>query len=379
MEPPFSRLVASLPATVPFVPPEALERRSGRRIRLRLGANESVFGISPLARQAIIETIDRIAWYADPESFELRERFACLLGVRRENIVAGSGIDDLLGLVVRTFLDPGSSAVTSLGAYPTFNYHVEGYGGVVHRVPYRQFRNDLEGLLTTAERVRARLIYLANPDNPTGTWHDRASLRDLVDRIPHGCLLLLDEAYGEFLPAEDALPIDAADPRLIRCRTFSKAHGMAGARIGYAIAAPEIISAFNKVRVQFGVNMFAQVAALASLDDPQFVAMVVARVAEGREDYYQLGQELRMPAIRSATNFVALDTGAAANARFVRDTLFERDVFIRIPGAPPLDHLIRVTVGTPPERAAFAHVMRELGETNVLACAEPDRIGARAN
>lgn len=358
----FSRLVTSLPTTVPFVAPDALERRSGRAIRLRLGANESAFGISPLARRAMTQATDRISWYADPESYNLRQRLAQVHALAMENLVVGSGIDDLLGLVVRTFLDPGSPAVTSLGAYPTFNYHVAGYGGALHRVLYRHDRNDLDALADTACRVGARLIYLANPDNPTGTWHTGQRILQFLESVPDDCFVLLDEAYVEFAPQEDVIAVASIYPRLIRLRTFSKAHGMAGARIGYGIAAPETIAAFDKVRMHFGVNMFAQTGALASLDDPEFLAGVVDAVAEGRDDYHRLGRELGLPTLPSAANFVVMDTGSAENARFLLNALLQQGVFIRVPGAPTLDRFIRVTVGTPTERTGFAAVMRDLAE-----------------
>src|ERR1051326_7513974 len=147
---PFTRLVAGLPPTVPFVAPEALERQSGRPIKLRLGANESNFGPSPRAKAAMREAIERAANYGDPESHELRQALARKHGVSMEQIVVGSGIDDLLGLVVRAFLDPGERVVTSLGAYPTFNYHVIGYGGALERVSYRNDQNDLQALAEMA-------------------------------------------------------------------------------------------------------------------------------------------------------------------------------------------------------------------------------------
>jgi histidinol-phosphate aminotransferase len=360
--PSFTRLIESLPATVPFVAPEALERKSGRRLRLRLGANESVFGVSPLASMAMANATSRIAWYADPESFELREKLAELHRIRRENLVVGSGIDDLLGLIVRVFVDPGAPIVTSLGAYPTLNYHAAGYGCEIHRVPYKNDHNDLEGLAQTATRVGARAVYLANPDNPTGTWHTTESIREFLGWLPETCLLIFDEAYVEFAPPADVFPIDADDPRLIRLRTFSKLHGMAGARIGYGIATRETIDAFDKVRHHFGVNMFAQVGALASLDDVEFMRQVVAAVEAGRQDYYRLAQELGLSSLRSATNFVAIDLGTYDTARVLVDTLLERDVFVRMPGAAPLNRFIRVTVGTASERVAFGEVLRQLAK-----------------
>lgn len=359
---PFTRLVASLPATVPFVAPEAIERATGRPIALRLGANESTFGPSPAACEAMRAAAARVNFYGDPESFELRQKLAGLLGVRIEEIVVGCGIDDLLGLVVRTFLDSGETAVTSLGAYPTFNYHVSGYGGRIERVPYQDYRNDLDALAYAAHRTGARLVYLANPDNPTGSWRTAADILAFAERLPGDCLLVLDEAYCDFAPAEAIPPVVAEDPRMIRLRTFSKAHGMAGARIGYAVATEETIRAFDKVRLHFGVSLPAQMGALASLDDPEYLSEVVAQVAEGREEYAALGDKLGLTPLPSATNFIAFDTGSAERSAALLEALAARDVFVRRPGAPPLDRCIRVTVGTAAERQAFAAELRAVIE-----------------
>lgn len=358
--PPFTSAVRNLPAEVPFIAPEAIERRLGRPFGLRLGANESPFGVSSLARQAMLEALERLAWYSDPESHELRAELALVHRVRPENLIVGSGIDDLLGLVARTFIAPGETAVTSLGAYPTFNYFVAGCGGQLRTVVYRDDRNDLEALADRAARAGARLVYLANPDNPTGTWHTARDLFDFASRLPADTLLVLDEAYAEFAPADAVPPVDADDPHVIRLRTFSKAHGMAGARIGYGIAASETVAAFNKVRVQFGVNRVAQAGALASLKDGDFVRGVVVAVAEGRLEYHALARGLRLGSLPSATNFVAIDMGSSAAARGVCDALLARGVFVRMPGAAPLNRCIRVTVGTPGERASFAAALREV-------------------
>jgi histidinol-phosphate aminotransferase len=357
--PPLTRLVADLPATIPFVGPEAIERQSGRPLRLRLGANESAFGVSPRAREAMRAAIDDIAHYGDPENYELRAALARHHRVGMEHIVIASGIDDLLGLVVRAFLGPGETAVTGLGAYPTFNYHVAGFGGTLERVPYRDDRNDLPALAHAARRTGARLVYLSNPDNPTGTWYTVDDLRRFVESVPPACLLLLDEAYTDFAPAEALLPPDPADPRVIHLRTFSKAHGMAGARIGYAIGDAQTIAAFEKIRLHFGVNLVAQAGALASLADTAFVREVAAEVARGRDEYAQLARELELVPLPSATNFVTIDVGGPKRARALLAALAARDVFIRMPGAPPLDRCVRVTVGTAPERAAFAAILRE--------------------
>ncbi|GIX48494.1 MAG: histidinol-phosphate aminotransferase [Candidatus Tectimicrobiota bacterium] len=357
---PFTSLLKQLPATVPFVGPEALERRFGRPFRLRLGANESAFGVSPKAQEAMQRALARISWYNDPENYELREALAATCGVPMARITVGAGIDDLLGLAVRAFVAPGTAVVTSLGAYPTFNYHVEGYGGRLHFVPYRNDHNDLEGLAEAAARTGAPLVFLANPDNPTGTWHTAAALQAFLAALPRHCMLVLDEAYCEFAPPEAILPLTVEDPRLIRMRTFSKAHGMAGARVGYALAAPEVVAAFDKIRLHFGVNRVAQAGALASLQDPGFVQGVVQAVAEGRRDYEALARAVGLATLPSATNFVSFDAGSARRAQAILEALLARGVFVRKPSVPPLDCCFRVTVGTPAERRLFAEVLRQV-------------------
>ncbi|MBX6369730.1 MAG: aminotransferase class I/II-fold pyridoxal phosphate-dependent enzyme, partial [Rhodospirillales bacterium] len=166
----YARIVGALPAVVPFVPPEALERRIGRRLEVRIGANESAFGPSPRALEAMHRAAERVNWYGDPESYELRHALAARLGIGPGNIVVGAGIDDLLGLVVRAFIDPGDAVVMSKGAYPTFAFHVNGFGGRLVTPPYRDFRNDAEALADAARAENAKLVFLANPDNPTGSW-----------------------------------------------------------------------------------------------------------------------------------------------------------------------------------------------------------------
>jgi histidinol-phosphate aminotransferase len=237
---------------------------------------------------------------------------------------------------------------------------VLGYGGRLEFVPYRDdCHNDLEALVDRACATGAKLLYLANPDNPTGTFHGRAAIEDLIANMPEGCLLLLDEAYAEFALAGELPPLDAEDPRVIRLRTFSKAHGMAGLRVGYGFTTSENIDAFNRIRLHFGVGRLAQVAALASLGDPGFAADVVRRVEEGRAEYAALGRELDIPTQASLTNFVPFDFGTGEASDRMLVLLDERDVFVRKPGAAPLDRFVRVTVGTKAERGGFAEAFRD--------------------
>ncbi|HJP32788.1 MAG TPA: aminotransferase class I/II-fold pyridoxal phosphate-dependent enzyme [Candidatus Latescibacteria bacterium] len=356
---PLTDIVSSLPKTVPFVGPESLARSNGRPLRVRIGANESAFGVSPAAAEAMQSAVKDLWMYNDPEAHDLITALAAHHHVPTAELHVGAGIDEILGDLVRVLVSPGKAVVTSLGAYPTFNYHVNGYGGRLVEVPYVQDRADLVGLAQAAQEHGASIVYLANPDNPMGTWRVATDVVDLLACLPADCVLILDEAYADFSPAEAIPPLDTIDPRLVRTRTFSKAHGMAGARVGWAIAHAEVVAALNRVRNQFGVNRVAQAGALASLGDPEFIAGVVRQVEAGRREYGELAAELGLGHIESATNFVNIDLGSGERARATLTGLLQRDVFVRMPGKPPGDRCIRVTVGTPEQRDLFAEALRD--------------------
>lgn len=318
----------------------------GRPFLARLGANESPFGASPAARLTMAEAASAAWKYGDPECHDLRQALAAHHGVSADEIVVGEGIDGLLGLAVRLFAAPGAAVVTSLGAYPTLNYHVDGFGARLVAVPYAGGREDIEALAAAARREPAAIVYLANPDNPMGTWWPAPAVEEFVRSVPETTLILLDEAYGEFAP-EGTLPALATGrANLLRLRTFSKAHGMAGLRCGYAIGERQTIRAFERVRNHFGVNAVAQAGAIAALADADHLISVVAHTAAARVRIADIAAANGLRALPSATNFVAIDTGRdAAYARALLDRLAERGIFIRKPAAPGLDHYIRISVG----------------------------------
>ncbi|MEM9855188.1 MAG: pyridoxal phosphate-dependent aminotransferase [Pseudomonadota bacterium] len=361
-------LAASLPSTVPFVGPEAQERARGAAFEARLGANESVFGPSPRAIAAMAEAA-RAAWmYGDPEGHDLRHALAEHHGIRPEHIALGEGIDGLLGLIVRLTMEPGAVAVTSEGAYPTFNYHVAGYGGRLHTVPYRGDCEDPVALISAAQTQKARLIYWSNPDNPMGTWHNAGIVERTISHVPEGCLLLLDEAYVDTAPMGTAPPLNPSDPRLIRFRTFSKAYGLAGIRLGYAIGPAPLIKAFDKVRNHFGVGRVSQAGALAALHDQAYLREVKQKIAWARAEIYRAARENGLKALPSATNFVTIDCGADARfAQAVLAALLERGVFARMPGVAPLNRCIRISCGGEKELSFFAKVLPEALEAAHVA------------
>ena len=342
----YTALAASLPATVPFVGPETQERAIGHAFAARLGANESMFGPSPRAIDAMAAAARDVWMYGDPEVHDLRAALARHHGSAAENIVVGEGIDGLLGYLVRLIVGPGDAVVTSDGAYPTFNFHVAGFGGSLHKVPYKGNYEDPEALLERAAAVGAKLIYLANPDNPMGSQIKPNVIEAMIDRLPQGCLLILDEAYIDLAP-EDSVPnIAPNDPRVIRFRTFSKGYGMAGLRVGYGIAAPELVQAFNKVRNHFGVGRIAQAGAIAALQDQGWLAHVKAQVIAARDSFGAVGLENGLQPLPSATNFVCFDCGQDGDfARKLLQALGREGVFVRMPGVAPMDRCIRVSLG----------------------------------
>jgi histidinol-phosphate aminotransferase len=355
-----TRAVEAIPATTPFIGPEQLMRETGQRALVRLGANESAFGPSPKAVTAMSGELPRLSWYGDPESLDLRDALALKHGCRPEELVVGSGIDDLMGLAVRAFVAPGDATLATRGTYPTFDYHVVGYGGRPVCVAYGDDGTpDCEALLAAARRVSPRILYLANPDNPSGRFIPRADLERFYQALPHDTLLLLDEAYADFVSDEELLP-PVFDDRLIRLRTFSKAYGMAGARIGYALSTERNVQTFQKIRLHYGINRNAQVGALASLGDDDFRAYVVRETARAREEYYALARELGRSFIESRTNFVCIQIDTPQRASRVMEELLARGVWIRKPGAPPLDSYVRVSAGTEPMRRAFGDALREV-------------------
>ena len=350
---PFTQLVKNLPASTPFVGPETIERQRGVAFSARIGANESAFGISPEALQAMQDSLADSSWYADPESYELRQALAHKHQVSMDEICIDAGIDTLLGLTVRMLLEPGSKAVTSLGAYPTFNYHVAGFGAELITVPYNGFHEDPEALITATKSHKAPLVYIANPDNPMGTWHTAETISQMINAIPDNSVLALDEAYIEFADSPIAPPIDTSNPHVIRFRTFSKAYGMAGQRIAYAIAHKDLISGFNKIRNHFGINRVAQIGALASINDKSFIPAVKMAAAKSRNQVMQLASELGLYAEPSYTNFVAIDLETPDRAKAMIEHLASNRVFMRMPGVEPLNRCVRVGLGHPHEFDIF--------------------------
>ena len=339
-----TNIVKSLPASIPFVAPEEHERIVGKKFSARLGANENCYGPSPKVLEAIKNLSVDIWKYPDPTAHDLKKVLANFYNIPDNNIVIGEGIDALLGYLVRLFVQVGDNVVTSNGSYPTFNYHVEGFGGQLFKCDYLDDKEDLQSLIDTAAKTNAKLVYISNPNNPMGTWTRGEQIVSLLDKLPNDSLLILDEAYAEFAPDEAKVPIFLDDPRMIRFRTFSKAYGVAGARIGYGIGNEELIAEFDKIRNHFGNSLLSQVAAIAAI---KVSDKVIYLSAIDEEDF-----------VIAQANAEVDTKGKFANQ--IMSGLLEAKLFVRKPVVAPLDRTIRVTVGRDEEIDLLKNVLPDV-------------------
>ncbi|MEM9278508.1 MAG: pyridoxal phosphate-dependent aminotransferase [Pseudomonadota bacterium] len=362
----FTPVIRELPSTVPFVGPDEQERQSGILFRARLGANESCFGPSPKAIAAMNDAANLTWQYSDPDNHDLRQAIADFYGVGFENVMVGEGIDGLLGCAAHMFVEPGVNVVTSLGSYPTFNFHIKSNGGNLHLVPYKDDHEDQDALLAKASETNAALMYFSNPNNPMGTWYTADQMESMIERMPEGTILVLDEAYIECAPDGVSPAVDVNNPQVLRFRTFSKLYGMAGARIGYVIGHPEIIAAFDKVRNHYGVNLSGQRGALAALEDQQYLLEVKGKVESARERIAEIAKRNGLEPIPSATNFVAIDCKRGPEfAKSVMAELLKRGIFIRMPGVEPQSRCIRISAGLDHELDLFEEELPKALETCV--------------
>ncbi|MGH8751013.1 MAG: histidinol-phosphate transaminase, partial [Burkholderiales bacterium] len=270
LAPPYIRAIAPYQ---PGKPIAELERELGIKDIVKLASNENPLGTSPKALTAIKLALNDIARYPDGSGFELKAALSAHWGVAPEQIVPGNGSNDVLELAARTFLTPGTEAVYSQHAFLVYALVTQACGAQGIEVPAKNFGHDLDAMLK-AVTTRTRIVFIANPNNPTGTLLDAAELRNFLQRIPKTVLMVLDEAYNEYLLAELKAPSVnwlREFNHLLITKTFSKAYGLAGLRVGYALAHSGVADLMNRVRQPFNVNSISQAAAIAALDDHEFV------------------------------------------------------------------------------------------------------------
>lgn len=344
----------------PFPGIKALERRLGREIPHQLGSNEGLDMPHQALSARFGNEVARLARrYGDAEAMGLRQRLSAALDTPREALLVDAGADSLIALALRALCEPGSVVIASAGTYPTFSYFAAGQGCALHEVAYRDGHGvlapDLAALAQAAAAHQARLVYLANPDNPSGHLHDDAAIAGLRRALPEACTLLLDEAYHDFRADADSPAAGEVWPGVIRLRTLSKAHGLAGLRIGYAIAEPELSAVMHKVRIHYAVSSLALAAAETVLDHPDQTQAHVRAVLERRERLADWLHGLGADVLASATNFVAVRLTDAGLAAQVHRELLEAGSLIHRPPHPVLGHILRISAvedGLAPGRLA---------------------------
>ena len=319
---------------------------------LKMASNESAIGPSPKALGAIRTALADLHYYPDGSGYELKGKLAARLGLTPAHFVLGNGSNDVLELVARAFLTRDDSAVHSQHAFVVYPLAIQAIGAKAIEVPARGYGNDLAAM-AKAVRSDTKIVFVANPNNPTGTFSPWVELRRLLEAVPRNVLVVIDEAYGEYLPDELASPTAAwlADfPNLVVARTLSKAYGLAGLRVGYAFAHPEAAELMNRVRQPFNVNHLAMVAASAALDDREFVARAREVNAQGMAQLEQGFRKLGLEYIPSRANFITVRVGDAAR---VYDSLLREGVIVRPIAGYGMPQHLRVTIGLAEHNARF--------------------------
>jgi histidinol-phosphate aminotransferase len=336
----------------PGMPLEELEREYGVSGSIKLASNENPFGPSPRAVEAIAQALGSLHRYPDGSGFYLRHALAKRFGVSADGIILGNGSNDIIELAARAFLRPGDEAVMAEQAFVIYHMVVQATGALPRIIPLRQFTHDLEAIARAITHA-TRLVFLANPNNPTGTIYKRDEWEDFLDAVPADVLVVADDAYADYVEDPDypdSLAYQRRDRLLLTLRTFSKIYGLAGLRVGYGVGPLEVVEVLNRIRQPFNVNSLAQVAALAALGDEAHVERTRRNNIEGLAFLRAACERLGRPYVPSWANFLLIEVGEGAR---VYEALLRRGVIARPMDVYGLPHHLRVTVGTPEENHRF--------------------------
>ena len=326
---------------------------------IKLASNENPLGISPKAQMAIDEALHDIARYPDGNSFTLRVAVSEKFGVEQNQIVFGNGSNDILELAARAFLHAGCEAIYSQHAFAVYPLVTQAVGATGVVVPAKNYAHDLDGFLA-AITPKTKLIFIANPNNPTGTLISKIALRAFIKAVPSNILIVLDEAYDEYLSAQnksEAINWLGEFSNLIISRTFSKAYGLAGLRIGFGLMHADLADMLNRVRQPFNVNSIAQAAAVASLADDDFVARSYALNQAGMAQLIQGFNKLGLDYITSYANFVSFKV---ANVAQVNQLLLQNGVIVRPIANYEMPEYLRVSIGLFSENARFLEILEQI-------------------
>ena len=326
---------------------------------IKLASNENPFGPSPLAVAALQKALTGVNLYPDGNAFYLKQKLAAKLGVEPANLILGNGSNEIIEFAGHALLTPGADVVVSQYCFAVYPIVTKLFGANLIAVPAKHYGHDLAAMLR-AITPQTRIVFVANPNNPTGTLAPREEVVKFVNGVPDDVLLVMDEAYIDFL--DDPLDLVSlvrlgARPNLILMRTFSKIYGLAGLRIGYGIGHPEFIAALEKIRQPFNINLLAQTAALAALDDVEHVRKTRANNFAGLEFFKRAFRDLKLECVPSFANFILVRVG---DGQRVFEAMQRAGVIVRPMGGYQLPEWIRISIGTPQENERCIGALRKV-------------------
>ena len=359
--PPINPALKDLPTYQPGRPIEEVARELGLPAAqiIKLASNENPLGPSPAALAAMQHVLANINLYPDGNAFYLKHKLADKLNIQPANLILGNGSNEIIEFVGHALMQPGVDVVVSQYCFAVYPLVTKLFGANLITVPARHYGHDLPAMLK-AITPQTRVVFVANPNNPTGTVVPKKELADFANQIPANILLVIDEAYIEFLddPADFISEIRRGQkPNLLLMRTFSKIFGLAGLRLGYGIATPELIASLEKVRQPFNINSIAQAGALAALDDAEHMRRTRDNNTQGLRFYADAFQKLGLESIPSAGNFILVRVGEGQR---VFEAMQKLGVIVRPMGGYQLPDWIRISVGTPAENERCVKALNEI-------------------
>lgn len=354
--------VQQLAPYVPGKPADELARELGLPLDsiVKLASNENPLGPSPKVIAAISQAVPELTRYPDGNGFVLKQALAQKFAVELAQVTLGNGSNDILELVAKAWLAPGLNAVFSQHAFAVYPIATMAVGAECREIPANNYGHDLPAILAAID-ANTRVVFIANPNNPTGTWFDQQALADFLAQVPEHVIVVLDEAYIEYAePGElpDGMDFLAKHANLIVSRTFSKAYGLAALRIGYAISSPMIADVLNRIRQPFNVNSLGLVAAVAALEDEEYLQESRASNKQGLQQLSTAFDRLGLSYIESRGNFIAVDF--ARDAAPINQALLEQGVIVRPVAGYAMPTFLRVSVGTEQENARFIEVLEQV-------------------
>ncbi|MFH1996717.1 MAG: histidinol-phosphate transaminase [Candidatus Omnitrophota bacterium] len=345
---------------IPGKPIDEVKRELGLSSVAKLASNENALGPSPMAVRAARKALTGVHRYPDGASYYLKKDLAKALGLQKDNIAVGNGSDELIVLAARAFLEKNDEVVIAKPTFLIYEIASKIAGAKIRSVPLKDFRYDLKAMKSAVGR-KTKMVFIANPDNPTGTFVTKRELKAFFKGLSNNVVVFIDEAYYEFANKNREYPngLDyVTRPNVIVSRTFSKAYGLSGLRVGYGIGSKEMIGCIERVREPFNVNIVAQAAARAALKDSAFLKKTIAHVRREKEHLYREFSLLGLKYVPSAANFVLIN--AERPSYHIFEELMKRGYIVRDMGAWGFKTLIRVTVGTKRENRGFIKALREV-------------------